>query len=117
MLATTSKILDMPLPPATMVRYPLRKHPEVGVEESLASFAPATMGWGDSANKIGTYSLAVLSRHHGVPFYVAAPLTTLDAALLSWVMLGGLGLDLVGNLQQSSQLCSTQLSSNSKRWF
>lgn len=31
-------------PPATMVRYPLRKHPEVGVEESLASFAPATMG-------------------------------------------------------------------------
>ena len=72
---------------------------------------------GDSANKIGTYSLAVLSRHHGVLFYVAAPLTTLDAALLSWVMLGGLGLDLVGNLQQSSQLCSTQLSSNSKRWF
>ena len=95
MLAATSKIWDMP-PPATMVRYPLRKHPEVGVEESLASFAPATMGWGDSANKIGTYSLAVLSRHHGVPFYVAAPLTTLDAALLSWVMLGGLGLDLVG---------------------
>ena len=46
---------------------------------------------GDSANKIGTYSLAVLSRHHGVLFYVAAPLTTLDAALLSWVMLGDVG--------------------------
>ncbi|RPF42611.1 methylthioribose-1-phosphate isomerase [Thermodesulfitimonas autotrophica] len=35
---------------------------------------------GDVANKIGTYSLAVLARHHGVPFYVAAPLSTIDAA-------------------------------------
>jgi len=33
---------------------------------------------GDSANKIGTYSLAVLARHHGLPFYVAAPLSTFD---------------------------------------
>ncbi|MGQ9512540.1 S-methyl-5-thioribose-1-phosphate isomerase [Thermodesulfitimonas sp.] len=35
---------------------------------------------GDVANKIGTYSLAVLARHHGVPFYVAAPLSTIDTA-------------------------------------
>lgn len=33
---------------------------------------------GDVANKIGTYSLAVLAKHHGIPFYVAAPQTTLD---------------------------------------
>lgn len=33
---------------------------------------------GDTANKIGTYSLAVLARAHGVPFYVAAPLSTFD---------------------------------------
>ena len=33
---------------------------------------------GDVANKIGTYSVAVLARHHGVPFYVAAPRTTVD---------------------------------------
>jgi methylthioribose-1-phosphate isomerase len=33
---------------------------------------------GDAANKIGTYSLAVLARHHGLPFYVAAPLSTFD---------------------------------------
>lgn len=33
---------------------------------------------GDVANKIGTYSLAVLARYHGIPFYVAAPHTTLD---------------------------------------
>jgi methylthioribose-1-phosphate isomerase len=33
---------------------------------------------GDVANKIGTYQLAVLARHHGLPFYVAAPLSTFD---------------------------------------
>jgi methylthioribose-1-phosphate isomerase len=33
---------------------------------------------GDVANKIGTYSLAVLARRHGIPFYVAAPLSTFD---------------------------------------
>ncbi len=33
---------------------------------------------GDVANKIGTYSLAVLARHHRIPFYVAAPLSTVD---------------------------------------
>ena len=33
---------------------------------------------GDTANKIGTYSLAVLARAHGIPFYVAAPTSTID---------------------------------------
>jgi methylthioribose-1-phosphate isomerase len=36
---------------------------------------------GDVANKIGTYALAVLARHHGIPFYVAAPASTFDPAL------------------------------------
>ena len=35
---------------------------------------------GDVANKVGTYSLAVLARHHGIPFYVAAPTSTIDLA-------------------------------------
>jgi len=35
---------------------------------------------GDVANKIGTYTLAVLAHAHGLPFYVAAPLSTLDLA-------------------------------------
>jgi methylthioribose-1-phosphate isomerase len=35
---------------------------------------------GDTANKIGTYSLAVLAAHHGIPFYVVAPTSTVDAA-------------------------------------
>ncbi|MEM9585949.1 MAG: S-methyl-5-thioribose-1-phosphate isomerase [Planctomycetota bacterium] len=38
---------------------------------------------GDVANKIGTYPLAVLAKHHGIPFYVAAPTNTFDRSLLS----------------------------------
>ena len=36
---------------------------------------------GDVANKIGTYAIAVLARRHGIPFYVAAPLSTFDAKI------------------------------------
>ena len=36
---------------------------------------------GDTANKIGTYTLAILATEHKIPFYVAAPLTTLDPTL------------------------------------
>ncbi|HTE13736.1 MAG TPA: S-methyl-5-thioribose-1-phosphate isomerase [Burkholderiales bacterium] len=38
---------------------------------------------GDVANKIGTYSVAVLARRHGIPFYVAAPLSTIDPDMAS----------------------------------
>jgi len=38
---------------------------------------------GDTANKIGTYTLAVLAMEHGIPFYVAAPTTTIDPSLAS----------------------------------
>ncbi|KAD2015386.1 hypothetical protein E3N88_42012 [Mikania micrantha] len=38
---------------------------------------------GDTANKIGTYSLALSAKHHGVLFYVAAPLTSVDLSLSS----------------------------------
>ncbi len=38
-------------------------------------------GNGDAANKIGTYGLAVLAKHHGIPFYVAAPSSTFDLSL------------------------------------
>jgi methylthioribose-1-phosphate isomerase len=36
---------------------------------------------GDAANKIGTYNLAVLCKHHRIPFYIAAPLSTFDLKL------------------------------------
>jgi methylthioribose-1-phosphate isomerase len=38
---------------------------------------------GDTANKIGTYGVAVLARHHGIPMYVAAPSSTFDLTLES----------------------------------
>lgn len=38
---------------------------------------------GDTANKIGTYGIAVLAREHDVPFYVAAPISTLDLSIAS----------------------------------
>ncbi len=38
---------------------------------------------GDVANKIGTYALACLAKYHGIPFYVAAPLSTFDSKLIA----------------------------------
>ena len=38
---------------------------------------------GDTANKIGTYALAVLAAHHGIPFYIAAPRSTFDFSIAS----------------------------------
>ncbi|XP_003389526.1 PREDICTED: methylthioribose-1-phosphate isomerase-like [Amphimedon queenslandica] len=38
---------------------------------------------GDTANKIGTYQLAVVARYHGIPFYIAAPFTTIDFSISS----------------------------------
>ncbi len=38
---------------------------------------------GDAANKIGTYSLSVLAREHGIPFYIAAPSSTFDLSIKS----------------------------------
>jgi methylthioribose-1-phosphate isomerase len=37
---------------------------------------------GDVANKIGTYTIAILAKEHGIPFYVAAPISTVDLATL-----------------------------------
>ena len=38
---------------------------------------------GDTANKVGTYQLAITAKHHGIPFYVAAPSTSCDLSLES----------------------------------
>ncbi len=38
---------------------------------------------GDVANKIGTYSVAILAKEHNIPFYVAAPISTIDFSLSS----------------------------------
>ncbi|WP_455852025.1 S-methyl-5-thioribose-1-phosphate isomerase [Pantoea endophytica] len=49
-----------------------------GVVDAIWVGADRIAANGDVANKIGTYSLAVLAHYHGIPFYVAAPHTTLD---------------------------------------
>ena len=51
-----------------------------GEVEAVVVGADRIASNGDVANKIGTYSLAVLARENGVPFYVAAPMTTVDFA-------------------------------------
>lgn len=66
------------------------------ITDSMVSFLMATQGLdaivvgadriaanGDTANKIGTYQLAVTAKHHGVAFYVAAPFTSFDLSLAS----------------------------------
>jgi len=38
---------------------------------------------GDAANKIGTYSVSILAKEHGIPFYIAAPSSTFDLSIKS----------------------------------
>ena len=51
--------------------------------DAVITGADRIAGNGDAANKIGTYSLSVLARHHGIPFYIAAPSSTFDLSLES----------------------------------
>jgi methylthioribose-1-phosphate isomerase len=53
----------------------------LGLVERVIVGADRIAANGDAANKIGTYPLAVLAARHGVPFYVAAPLSTIDRTL------------------------------------
>jgi methylthioribose-1-phosphate isomerase len=52
-----------------------------GLISSVITGADRIARNGDTANKIGTYSVAVLAQEHGLPFYVAAPLSTIDFSL------------------------------------
>ncbi|QDV43700.1 Methylthioribose-1-phosphate isomerase [Stieleria neptunia] len=52
-----------------------------GVIQAVIVGADRITARGDVANKIGTYPVAVLARHHGIPFYVAAPTNTFDLEL------------------------------------
>ncbi|HEX3011345.1 MAG TPA: S-methyl-5-thioribose-1-phosphate isomerase [Syntrophomonadaceae bacterium] len=49
-----------------------------GMVDAVIAGADRIAANGDTANKIGTYALAVLARYHHVPFYIAAPLSTFD---------------------------------------
>ena len=63
---------------------------------------------GDTANKIGTYSLAILARHHGVKFLVAAPRTTIDLMTAS-------GEEIVIEERRASEVTSLKGSSVSRQ--
>ena len=54
-----------------------------GKVDAVVVGADRIAGNGDAANKIGTYMVAVLAKRHGIPFYVAAPISTLDLTLKS----------------------------------
>ena len=57
---------------ASLMRQGLIKAAVVGADRIAAN--------GDTANKIGTYNVAILAKEHGIPFYVAAPWSTIDMA-------------------------------------
>ena len=52
-----------------------------GLVQAVITGADRVAANGDVVNKIGTYTLAVLAREHGLPFYVAAPFSTVDLAM------------------------------------
>lgn len=64
---------------------------------------------GDFANKVGTYSLAVIAYHHRVPFYVAAPWTTVDLRCES-------GRDIPIEERHASEMRGMKISSSSIEW-
>ena len=68
---------------------------------------------GDAANKIGTYNLAVLCNHHDIPFYIAAPTTTIDRTLLT-------GDDIIIEFRKKSEVLeykSTQITADNIEVF
>jgi methylthioribose-1-phosphate isomerase len=54
---------------------------QLGNIDAVITGADRIAANGDSANKIGTYSLAVNAAYHGIPFYIAAPFSTIDSAI------------------------------------
>jgi methylthioribose-1-phosphate isomerase len=69
--------IDLTLIPDSMAGFFMRR----GEIDCVIVGADRIVANGDVANKIGTYSLAVLARAHAIPFYVAAPSSTIDLQL------------------------------------
>jgi methylthioribose-1-phosphate isomerase len=65
--------------PATLIADSMAAHlMRVKKISAIVVGADRVVANGDTANKIGTYQLSVAAKHHGIPFYVAAPFTTID---------------------------------------
>jgi len=68
--------------PVTLISDNMSAHcMKLGMIDAVVVGADRIAANGDTANKIGTYGLAVISKMHNVPFYVAAPLSTIDFSL------------------------------------
>ncbi|MBD2102180.1 S-methyl-5-thioribose-1-phosphate isomerase [Leptolyngbya sp. FACHB-261] len=68
--------------PVTLITDGMAAHcMQRGLVDAVVVGADRIAANGDTANKIGTYSLALVAQAHGVPFYVAAPLSTIDFSL------------------------------------
>ncbi|MBW4658874.1 MAG: S-methyl-5-thioribose-1-phosphate isomerase [Drouetiella hepatica Uher 2000/2452] len=68
--------------PVTLISDNMSAHcMKQGMIDAVVVGADRIAANGDAANKIGTYALAIISKAHNVPFYVAAPLTTIDFEL------------------------------------
>jgi methylthioribose-1-phosphate isomerase len=68
--------------PATLVCDSMSGHlMSAGKVQIVITGADRIAANGDSANKIGTYNLAVVANYHDVPFYIAAPISTIDASI------------------------------------
>lgn len=65
--------------PVTLITDSMAAHlMQRGLVDAVIAGADRVAANGDTANKIGTYALAVLAAYHAVPFYIAAPLSTVD---------------------------------------
>ncbi len=74
--------LDKEKIPVTLITDNMAGHlMRKGVISKAIVGADRIAGNGDTANKIGTYTVAVLAKEHGIPFYIAAPTQTIDLAL------------------------------------
>lgn len=69
--------IDVTLITDNMAGYMMKK----GFINSVVVGADRIAANGDTANKIGTYSVAILAKEHGIPFYVAAPTSTIDVKI------------------------------------
>ncbi len=70
--------------PVTVITDSMAAHcMQRGMIDAVVVGADRIAANGDTANKIGTYSLALIAKAHGVPFFVAAPLSTIDFTISS----------------------------------
>jgi len=77
---TTWELARLGIPHTLIVDSAAGWHLQRGGIDAVLVGADRVAANGDAANKIGTYPLAVVAREHGVPFYVVAPTSTIDAA-------------------------------------